>query len=461
MSGYKHATITISQEEYRRLHELDMQRRSIPKNANDEINARNEALLKAYQQIEKRQEDYESAIACLNHEMAEAESEMARAVLSIQEDYYQQLVEATQEFQNQQDEIQEILEERTRYFEEVIQSNQNNFQSRLDELFQQITSITKEQDKKEAYTRKWIENSHFLLNFIDQNYDHQKFFPKELDRLSQRLVVAQHDLSRGFVDSGLQFAQDTFLIFSELRISLEEKSSEWDALYEIVKSEVDNIYQQVLETPKIPAIGIDGEELQIEIDLEFWSCGRYTVVRNALDTLLSMMEEKKREINFEDLHRLRKEIIPKFRQEFDETIFQARQNALNSQLKINVAYLAMKALEKHGFSLDSAQFDNDDQRDAFSAQLLGIDGSHILLHVTPTENNLKTNNLIVQTLDDNIHTEDEFIHRWQEINLSLQQAGVEIGPVHIGSDSLENQNLGNIPVGQKLLSQPGPYYLGS
>ncbi len=28
MSGYKHATITIRQDEYRRLHELDMQRRA-------------------------------------------------------------------------------------------------------------------------------------------------------------------------------------------------------------------------------------------------------------------------------------------------------------------------------------------------------------------------------------------------------------------------------------------------
>ncbi len=142
---------------------------------------------------------------------------------------------------------------------------------------------------------------------------------------------------------------------------------------------------------KYQPIGIDGEELNIQIDLEFWSNGRYSIVRNALETLSSEIKTNIQQISFEDLQRISAEIIPKYKQEFSDTIFEARQNALNSQLKINVAYLAMKALEKHGFSLEQAQFDNDDQRDSFSAQLCGIDGSNIILQITPNADNKKTN----------------------------------------------------------------------
>lgn len=460
MSGYKHATITISQDEYRRLNELDMQRRSEARNSSDENKARAEALQEAYQEIEKRQQDYESVIAGLNQEMADIESEMSQTILSIQSDYYQQLVDATQDFQEIQNETQQILEERSKYFEEVIKSNQINFQSRFNVLFQQITSMASEEEKKENYTRKWIKNSRYLLDFIDHNYDHQKFFPDALDKLFQRLTFAEHDLNRGFIDSGLQFAQESFLQFSELRVALEEKTSEWNALYEIIKSEVTNIFQMVSNTPQIPAIGIDGEELGIEIDLEFWTSGQYSVICEALAMLSSMMEANKMEISFEDLEKLGKEIIPKFKQDFNDIIFRARQNALNSQIKINVAYLAMRALEKHGFSLETAQFENDDQRDSFSAQLCGIDGSHIMLHITPNENNLKTNNLIVQTLDDSVHTEDEFMHRWQDINSSLQEAGVEVGPVHVPAITSDKMDEVYLPAVQKLHNQPEPYYLG-
>ena len=427
----------------------------------DTHDPRSEALLNAYQQLERRQADYENVIAGLNQEMADIETETSQTILSIQADYYQKLIATSQDMQEKQLEtqtiFQTILNERTRYFEEVIQSEQSKTQNRVNALFQQITSIAKDQEKKEDYTRQWIENCHSLSEFIEDRYDHQKFFPREFDQVLQRLNVAERDLKRGFIDSGMQFAQESFLKLSELRVALEEKTSEWQALYEVIKAEVEKVSLEVSNTPHIPALGIDGEELDIQIDLEFWSNSRYSIVQNALETLSSEIKTDIQQISFEDLQRISAEIIPKYRREFSDTIFEARQSALSSQLKINVAYLAMKALEKHGFSLEQAQFDNEDQREPFSAQLCGIDGSNIILQITPNADNKKTNNLILQTLDDSIHTEDDFMQRWQEINSSLQQAGVEVGPVQVNPIVLEKTDQASVSQGRKPFNRPTPY----
>ena len=225
--------------------------------------------------------------------------------------------------------------------------------------------------------------------------------------------------------------------FSELRISLEERTSEWQALYQVLSDEVRRIYEDVSNTPAIPAIGIDGEDLNIEIDLEYWSNGKYSSIKNRLSTLVSMLKEYRQEISFDDFNKLSTETIPHFRKAFNEIIFEARQNSINSQIKINVAYLAMIALEKHGFSLKQANYTNDDMRDSFSAQLSDEDGSNIILQITPNKVS-NTNTLSIDTIDDTIHTEDEFMQRWQVINSTLKEAGVEVGQVQVSnSDEYE------------------------
>jgi hypothetical protein len=144
-----------------------------------------------------------------------------------------------------------------------------------------------------------------------------------------------------------------------------------------------------------------------------------------------MLEDNPQEITMDDLEMISARIIPKYRQEFNDIILEARQNAINSQLKINVAYLAMKALEKHGFSLDDAGYLNDDKRDSFSAVLNGLDGSNIILEVAPDPDSNSANTLSVETCNDDVHTEREYLRRWQAICGALNQVGVHIGQVQI------------------------------
>jgi len=255
--------------------------------------------------------------------------------------------------------------------------------------------------------------------------------------------MAIQNFNRGYVDSGLQFAQEVYLQFSELRVALEQKTSEWQASYQIVSDDVRELFERVSNTPAIPAIGVDGEELHIDIDLDYWTNGKYSDLHNKLQTLFSMLPTSKDEINFGDLDKLNNEIVPLYRKYFSDIVFEARQNLINSQIKYNVACLAMEALEKHGFSLKQAEYKDNDLREAFSAQMSDPTGSKIILQITPNKN-INSNTLVIDTIDDTVHTEDEYMHRWNEINHSLVEAGVQVGKVQI-SDTGENMEIASQP----------------
>lgn len=433
MSGHKHATVTISQDEYRRLHEIDMERRFKKKKDSEDSDPRYNALMDAYQQIEERQKEYENLIAEMNEEMATLEVEQSNDILAIQSEYYQNLINQLQNAQEENIETQFALRDTTRYFEDLIQNEQFKSQERYSALLEQISLIGQEQNLKEDYAREWIESCKQLSGFIDEKYDHNKFYLNAHAKILQRLNLAIQNLNQGFVDSAMQFAQEASLQLSELRVSLEQKTSEWQATFQVSSDELRGLLEQVSSMPVVPAIGVNGEDLHIGIDLDYWSVGKYSDLRNKIENLISMLETYQHEINFDDLDKLSNEVIPILRQYFSDIVFEARESSINSQIKYNIACLAMEALEKHGFSLNQAEYKNDDKREAFSAQLSDPDGSKIILQITPSENN-HSNNLVIDTIDDTIHTEDEYMRRWEEINLSLAEAGVQVGQVQISDD---------------------------
>ena len=453
MSGHKQATITISQDEYRRLHELDMEQRFKKRTNSDDGDSRYDALLDAYQLIEERQKEYERVIASMNQEMAEIEAEKSSGILTVQAEYYQNLFNELQNIQEEYIETQSALTDTTEFFEDLIQSEHIKSRQRFNALRQQISSFARSQEMNEEYAREWIDTCTHLSNFISDKYDHEKFFPKEFDKILQRLNLAIQNLDQGYIDTGLQFAQEAFLQFSEFRISLEEKTSEWQALYEVLRNEIQRIFEDVSNTPVIPAIGIEGEDLHIDIDLEYWSNGKYSIIQDKLMTLLSTLKEYRQEINFDDFERLSTQTIPLLKTAFSEVVLEARQNSINSQLKINIAYLATKALEKHGFSLKQAEYQNNDMRDAFSAELSDDDGSNIILQITPNKVD-HSNNLVVDTLDDTVHTEDEFLRRWEEIHTSLELAGIQVGEVQVTlpNETIKDNLQFKVNRGEKLLN---------
>lgn len=446
MSGYKHATITISQEEYQHLHEADMKLRA-EKKKNTEKTHQAQALSQAYQQMEDRQKKYEKILVNMERDIAEMETDISREILQQQDEYYQSLLDQIQYLSENNEENEQLLVDARRVFEEELQEQKARNKDRFNALYHQLAVITENRSQQEEMAQKWIECGSLLSQFIDTNYDHHKFCPTQFDQASQRLKFALENYKRGLFEAGIQSAQEAYIKLSELRIKLEEETNKWQTAYQLSLDQVQSIYSEVSNTPVIPAIGLDGEDLHIEIDLNYWSNGKYDILQMASERLLSILENNPLEASVDDLEMITSRIIPNYRQEFNNIIFEARQNAINSQIKINIAYVAMRTLEKHGFSLDGASYQNGDMRNSFSAILNGLDGSNIILEISPDPDGNATNNLSLETRNDNIHTQHEYLLRWQQICGALEEVGVHVGQVQ---SSQKSTQVSNSPVANKL-----------
>ena len=431
MSGYKHATITISQEEFRRLNEAEMKLREENLKETERAN-QTRALTKAYQQLEDRQAAYEKMLATMESDIADAEADISREMMQQQNEYYQSLFDQIQDLSAENEAKEQLLLDTSQLFYTAIREEKTRNKNRFDALREQLSILSETQAEQEEVARNWIKCGSLLSRFIDKQYNHQKFCPSQFDQAAQRLDLAVDNIRRGFFEAGLQAAQEAYLKFSELRARVEEATNKWQTAYQLILEQVQSIHAQVSATSAIPAIGLEGEDLHIDIDLDYWSNGKYAVLNSASEKLIGMLEDNAAEVTMEDLEMISARILPKYRQEFNNIVLEARQNAINSQLKINVAYLAMEALKKHGFTLDDAGYHNDDQRDSFSATLFNtLDRSSIILEVAPAPNDNSANTLSVETCNDNAHNERVYLRRWQAICGALNKVGVHIGQMQI------------------------------
>lgn len=79
MSGYKRATVTISEQEYRRLHETDMRRRFRGHTkAKTRISGQAPDLANTLRQMENRQRQLEEAFGSLDQSFSQSEAETDR-----------------------------------------------------------------------------------------------------------------------------------------------------------------------------------------------------------------------------------------------------------------------------------------------------------------------------------------------------------------------------------------------
>jgi hypothetical protein len=110
-------------------------------------------------------------------------------------------------------------------------------------------------------------------------------------------------------------------------------------------------------------------------------------------------------------------------------------NALNSQLRMNIAEKALQALENHGFVLDSAGYSGNDMRSQFNARLECQDGSQVTIQVLPTETPPQelSNELVVITTHPYLKSEHEARLHWEELSQTLSRYQLKVSKPEVDS----------------------------
>jgi len=426
MSGYKRATVTISEQEYRRLHEADMKRRFRGLSQKKEKNSNEQAdLTNTLEQIENRQRQLEQALSDLDQGYSQIEAAAIQEILAQNGLRYERLVAAIE--QSTLDANDSLALQSQRFTEEM-QREREHYRQGLHTLIERLDTHEQREQVKAESAHQWLRQSVVLADFIQAQYDHERFLPGKLPGILRRLDFAQNNLAEGFSESSLQASQQAFLELSELHFGLEQHVVEWQTEYERAHNALNQFIDELEINSSVKAFGLQGEEMAEQVDVAYWSNGKYHQLLDQCRQLLALLSQDQQYISTEELRRTHTELLPVITERFESIIYEARINALNSQLRMNIAETALQALEIHGFTLNESGYVNKDMRAPFMAHLDSADGSQVTIQVLPTDktNQELANELVVITKHPYLKTEEAARMQWQELCRSLNQYNLSV-----------------------------------
>jgi hypothetical protein len=426
MSGYKHATVTISQEEYQRLHDTAMKSklRDFTKLQSTD-SGKDETVLNLIQQLEARERQLQDLLNSTDEPSDIIDGEILQSIAEQNAVSYRQIIQTLRDANL---EFHESIDNLSDNFRQELQNDRETNLQYLQNLISAQAYTQNKEYAREQAAEFWLNRCGLLAGFIQTQFDLERFTPGKFEKIIRNLSYAENNLAQGFSESCLQVSQQMFLELTDLNLELEQHYLQWQTFFADTYSSLNEMIAQMNCNEVICALGLQGEELPNSISLEFWTNGRYHQLLDHCQQLARYMIQDQNILSLNDIQRIYSQILPSIRETFEKIIFDARLNALNSQLRMNIAEKAFEALENHGFVLDESGYSNNDMRSQFNAHLECPDGSQVLIQVLPTEETTEAlaNDLVVITTHPFLKTEHEARLRWEELSQTLNRYNLRV-----------------------------------
>lgn len=428
MSGHKRATVSIPEEEYRRLHEAETRLRHMQTDLPEIIERAGRQthhnLLAYFNEFERRQIDFVSIMQEIDADLAALEARTGNAMIEHQSAIQHHLSDLAGSLWEQAGVA--IADVEQRYQDQIQEVQQANSEDLL-ALSEQIQDTLVQQHEREQAADHWLNAAYSVANFIQGQYDHEHLSPGLLRGCNRRLLHARQNLHNGMPEAALALAQDAYCGLSDLRVTLEKLQAEYNTLLEAVQEYLLRLEHLAHASYQVPAMDTQGNLLPYQIEVDFWCSGDLHELTRKIETLRAEITQSESRPTIRQLEQMLQEELPGLDQQLDDVVFRARLAVLSSQLRLNIADRVLSALGSQGYNLDGAFFEGDDSREPYAARLFAMDGAEILVRVDPIPDQAPKNELHLIAQDHQDKTMHEMRQRALEVQRALRQAGMDVG----------------------------------
>lgn len=427
MSGHKRTTVSISELEYRRLHDAEMKSRFMERHLPDLFNDPREENQTGFQNVlrdvENRQNTFLSLASGLKDEIKTVEWATSQA-----------LVEKTAEITRRGELAQTRMEENLRHemgklsrdLQAEITSQTQACLSGIDQVHRRFASLEEEHRRKQEMALAWAQSAAVMDRFILDSYPPDMLDSDQIDQLESELQQVFVNLEQDIPEAAIAAAQQLYNRYSRMRVELEAHAIQAAVHLQETRQTLDELLAQLGGVQVVPALDMNGHTMDAEVDVDFWTGGglqnlveEVRAVRGELDDRAGIEPDLRR--------RLLEADIPGWQATANELVFQARLAVLNSQIRINIAELVVRALQEQGFQLRGGNYLNGDMRDGFEAFVQSLDGSEVLIRVNPVEQQEGRADVHLFSLDRERRSQQELAQRTREVCRSLQRHGLSVG----------------------------------
>jgi hypothetical protein len=313
----------------------------------------------------------------------------------------------------------------------ALSDNQSRILHDLGSVTQYQQRFAQQEAVKVQLVQERLAEAATLSQFIIQTYDHDRFAPGQVQSCLREFGQAEQNLHDGFLDGAMVTAQTLYQQLSELRSHLQQDQAEWEMLVQSVRNRLSEIQTMAGAMVKISSMDLDGNDIGEKIDVDYWSSRKFSRLITMIHYLRERIEKDPAAFKTDELRWIQENQLPEIVKEMQDTCTLAAEEALNSQLRINIADLVIQALENQGFVLSKAQYEQNDQRRSFQANVVNLAGDEIIIGVEPNKSEKSSSHLHLFSLDADQRSEHELRHRAEEVVGSLARYGIETGEIKV------------------------------
>ena len=441
MSGHKRALVRLNRQEVNRIESLDSKLRQAEQDYQDirqSLHQERKRYMQEFNQaVDSRQKVFQDVLSDYNHEVIALEKKTGDA-LRVQAELFTQRME---------DQKIEIWNQTDTYFKHhfnnvntLVEQNNHEIIGYFDELNQELSSIYSQQDSQYLIAEQGIQTAAGLFQSIHEVYDHNRFFPGLLDQVKDEIDSSINNLNRGLAEAALVQSQGACQQLSNLRFQLEEIIQQNSLGKSVLLEKIHHLSMLLDKNEFVSAVNINGEELEVTLDVDFWTSGGYSRLKNRCNGLVNQLIAEDLDLQAEDYERILKFILPQIENSMHDLISDARLKVILSQIRYNIADTVLGKLEEQGFEVQSANYEERDERHPYELIVKNLEGSQVKVFI---ESGDSPGNycLEIQTKEPDLYTDAELRSRANMILNSLRSAGLQVGsPLEIKNSKRESES---------------------
>lgn len=465
MSGHKRETVTISQEEYRRMYEAERRAMydtfSAPQQPSEErVLERGMEFTSIFQAAEQRHQEYEQVIQSLQSELREVERHTQN---QFQEKQFRLLEEVKQQTARAESDAQRWVQNRTQQIEEefaqfrqsleaelesnqhaLAQQYQNNwkedirqiresnaeyftrFNQRIRAVEQRLHRDDQRMHQMAEAARQWLNDGITLHDYLVNSFPQRSIEGQELAELTHLLDLAQKDFVTGMVESCLSTCRFVSGRMSTLRIRAENTEVIVNQLMQQTLNSLDDLSQKANLCRQIQAIDIEGQPLDMVLDVAQWAPHELQTITDEIIAVEEQVRQQAEYLNPEHLQGILTNEIPHLNARILDLVDHVQHLSLNAQIRYNIAQMVVAAVITQGYRITSGSFEHEDFDQGYVVNARSGDGGELVVRIDPIPGQVNAHDLHIISQDQRMRTESELRQRAREINKSLKQFNLEI-----------------------------------
>ncbi len=302
----------------------------------------------------------------------------------------------------------------------------NEFSNVTSQLQSQIGALQDTEIKSLELANQWLSDTSKLLEFIEQNYRHDKFMPGQLNQLIQKVNTSVvSNINNGIYQAAVSSAQNIFLDAQQLRMELELKEAEWNILYENIEVDIKDFIDNCENSKNVEfEFNTSNGVEKFDVDVDYWSKGDISLLLKELNEIKDNFKKDKNNLSLENLEIMAKE-INEYENKIETTVNKARNSVFSSQVRGDLAEVLASKFEQKGWVLKEAIYEKEDLRNPLHIKF-GMGDDEIVIKYSPEESEDSIRNSInVSFFDRSRNDENYRQERLKEILETTQYLGVE------------------------------------